>query len=213
MVQRAHAERCEPPPLDSSREREVEREGVAHIRLLDSERGHHRNRVRVDPAQREGERVRRRAIEPLLVVDREHDRRLAREDAQAGQQRAGDGAWARRLVAGARAQQRHVERAALRIGEKRQGPIRDRAHEIGQRCECELRLGLHGPAREQRDAAFRGSLEHLPPDRGLADAGLALEDERYGSGGRELEEAVDRRQLLGARDDAELPRLVGTRGR
>ena len=69
---------AETDALDAPGERAVERKRIAHAVVLDARRGQDADAVFADPAQGERERLGGRPIEPLLVVDRQHDRRRRR---------------------------------------------------------------------------------------------------------------------------------------
>ena len=201
VVQRTEAERAEMDPLDSPGERTVQPERIAGTLILNAQRGDDTDAPIADPSQRECERLRRRAVEPLLIVDRQHHRRRGGEQAQQRQHRHRDGARARRRAVRARAHQRDLERPPLRLGELRQNRVNDRLEKVGERRERQLRFGLHGPTRQHDQRAARGPLEDLPPHRGLADPHLALEDDRSGLVPEPIEEAVDRVELGAAADD------------
>ena len=95
VVQPTEGERTEPKPFDAPRERAVERERIGRLFVLDAHRGSDADTVVADPAEREGERLGGRAIEPLLVVDRQHHRRRRGEHAQGRQHGRRDRARAR----------------------------------------------------------------------------------------------------------------------
>ena len=143
LVQLAGVERAEPQPLDL--ERMVERERVGRRLAVDADRGDDADRPLPDPAQREGERARRRAVEPLHVIQREDQRRGLGEQRR---HRGADRAAVRRRSARALAQQRDVERVALGLGQLGAG---DRREQVRERRERELGFGLDRPAGEHRD--------------------------------------------------------------
>jgi hypothetical protein len=77
-----------------------------------------------------------------------------------------------------RAQERRVERAALWIREPRHGQSFDGREQIAECGKREPCLGRHRTAREHVVAPVRRRGDAVPPDDGLADAGLALEHQR-----------------------------------
>lgn len=129
--------------------------------------------VRVKPAGDEGEDLGRLLVEPLSVVDDAQDElpfgRL-REHGQRGQ--ADQESVGR--VAGEQPERRS-QGVALRLRQALQ--VRQERNEQlvqGGEAELDLRLDPHLPD----DPEVRGRGGHVPEQRGLADAGLAPDDER-----------------------------------
>ena len=146
---------------------------------------------RRQPADGELERAQRRAVEPLHVVDGHDDRALGGKGLEEAEEAHGRRPRVR-LPVGLGAQQRDVEGASLRRGQVvLQLGVR-LCDEIGQRRVGERRLRLGGPRDEDAEPPPGGAGKRLAPDRRLADAGLAVEDERTAPFGDHVEKALDR---------------------
>ena len=108
------------------------------------------DRLRAQPARHERERLRRRRVEPLRVVDDADQRPLLRRVGQQAQDRQPDEEPVRR-VAVAQAERR-AERIALRAGQALE-PVHERRAQLLQPGERELHLRLD--ARRADDVAAR----------------------------------------------------------
>ena len=151
--------------------------------LFAAHRCDHHDRFHRQAPDREGERLERRLVDPLRVVDgHEHRRRLRqRHKKRVERDPHGQGICGLTVVS-ASALRRRVR---LRRGQRCHG-VGDRAQELGEAGEGELGLALD---------ALRSQLGQPPcllpgvvDERGLADAGLAAEDEqpaRTGASGRQ----------------------------
>lgn len=199
VVQLGEPKRPEAPSLDGARERDVERQRIRRASVDETHRRDDADVAIADPAQRECQRLGGRAIEPLLIVDGEHDRRRVGEQPQGGEDGRRDGACARRRPRWAGAHERDVQGEPLRLGELRTDGLRDRLQEVGERGEGELRFRLDGAARQDDGAV--GPLEDTPLDRRLADAGQALQHECGWPVREPTAEAVDRLELRRPADD------------
>ena len=146
------------------------------------------------PPQRERQRAGGLAVEPLHVVDREHDRRVGRREQQQRAQADADRGRVGRGVAGGAADQRDLERLALRGRQLVQVIVGEIVGEVAEAREREPRLGLLGDAAQHAVAARLRVGQRRPPDGGLADAGLALDQQRA----RAVVEAVEQRARSGA---------------
>ena len=133
---------------------------------------------RVQPAHRVGEHLDRRRVEPLHVVDRDEERpglaQPAQEGGGADRHRLG-----RQRVARPGAQQRDLDRLALRIGQL--GQLRlGRAEQIGDRRVAEQALVLGRLGHQHPPPLLDGLLDQRAPQHGLADARLAHERQHAG---------------------------------
>ena len=151
--------------------------------------------------QRELERRRRRTIEPVEVVDGDDDGplvgELPDEREEGGPQHPGS--WRPPRL---RSQQRHLERLALHVRNRRVELLRQARQQIGEPGEREPRLGLGRPRCQHRRAPGARTRDRLVPDRGLADPGLADDREDGVAIRAPLEERLDRCELGLAPDDA-----------
>ena len=111
------------------------------------------------------------------------------------------------------ARERHLERLALRIRQRRERLLVDPCQQIRNRGERELRLRRRRPAPEHRRPTRLRPPARLLPHRRLADAGVALDHQHREARGRRLEEPIDFDQLRITTNDAGLHRgqLYGTR--
>ena len=90
---------------------------------------------------------------------------------------------------------RDLERPPLWGRKRGEGLPGDGLELVGHGRERELRLRLSRSAGQHREASLRGTPHELPPDRGLADPSLVLEDEHAESPACRLEEPVGEAQL------------------
>ena len=152
------------------------------------------------PAHGELERLSRRGVEPLHVVDRDEQRLPLGERGEHADQRRRRRACVGRVVAFA-AQQRRREGALLDGRKRRAGLVEGGADEIRERRVRQRRLALRRTRLEDTDRPRLRGAHGLEPHRGLADACLALDDERDRPGVYVVEEASDERQLRVSTDD------------
>ncbi len=155
-------------------------EGIRSVRPV-AQRREHADAFALEPADRIAQRRGRGRVEPLHVVDRE-DHRPLRSDAP---------------------QRREHGAAEL------EGPVRGRCaggllgvleqiHEAGER----QRHLLLDAAREQHlEALLVATVDPVPPQRRLADAGLAREHERTRAAGDGRDERVDATTFCFAADE------------
>jgi hypothetical protein len=122
----------------------------------------------------EANHVRRGRIEPLHVVDRPNDGRLGRGGAKDRECAACDGDSIRRSLS-SRAQQRQVERLALRLGKGVEHRVGHAVEEVAEPEKREGPLGFRRPTDEHAVRALTRRVDRGAPDGGLADPGLALE--------------------------------------
>ena len=103
----------------------------------------------------ERERVLGGRIEPVDVIDREQDRLLRGEAAQQPEQAQADRALERLGALGLGAQQRDLERAALRRRQVRHGRLGHVGEQVAERGVGELRLALDRPAAQDPQPVAR----------------------------------------------------------
>jgi hypothetical protein len=114
------------------------------------------------------------------------------DHAEAGRRQ---GANLRRRAAGLGEQQRDLERPALWRGQTGQRVVKRHVQQVAQRGERELALGHCRLAAEHPVARRAGDLDSGPPQRGLADPGVALEYERGGERSARRDELAQSREL------------------
>ena len=112
------------------------------------------DRLRLEARQREPQHRRRRLVEPLDVVDREHEPlcgcQRRSQAAQGVEKRERNDALIRRSTIGLREGERGFERPPLGARKVSQDPVDDTPDEIGHADEREVSLGLRGPGREHQ---------------------------------------------------------------
>jgi hypothetical protein len=199
------------PPQQAPGRRQVERLKPPHVHALGlsqckprgrdgADRGrplrHHQPDVTREPARAELDHACARAVEPLEVVDREHQRTSVRHLLDYRQRGGGYRAWIGGLGARVVAPQRAVERLALRVWQDARHLGVDLAEQVREGGVGESRLGRTGGAGEQLHAALVRKVGRHAQERGLADAGLALQHERRGPLGHCAQEALDGAEFL-----------------
>ncbi len=173
LVQRANAERRE---LDGL-------EPAGGYSLLKPRRSHtasgqdDHDRLALEARQRESQHRRGWLVEPLDVVDGEHEpvrgRHRGSQAAEGVEKRERDDAFVRRCTVGIREGEGGFERAPLRPWQLRQDLVDNAPDQVGQPDEGEVRLGLRGSAREHERTGRPRSLDCGQPQRRLADPGVA----------------------------------------
>ena len=141
----------------------VDRQDEPGPRRVGAQRDDDPKRRAREPTESELERRGGRWIEPLRVVHGEQDRAAVRQLAQDREQGSADEAAARR-AAGVRAQQRDVDRVALRRRQQREDLVSDRLEQVGEGGEGEPRLRLRGPRGDDAQPA-RVAAPAPPPAR------------------------------------------------
>ena len=168
-------------------------------------REHQPDRLRAQTARHERQHLRRRAVEPLRIVDDADQRPVLGRVRQQAQDRQAD-EEAIRGVAVAQAE-RGAERLALRVGEAVQA-IDERRAELMQPREGELHLGLD--ARRPRDAEPRRAPHQILEQGALAHAGLAAQHQRAAQTLAHARDELIQRRALAA--PAEQLRLMSRHG-
>ena len=170
-------EHVEPPGKERAR-------GVQRVAPLGA-RAHGReqaDRLAVEPPERVTQRARRGGVEPLGVVDGEDDRPRRGEPAQRRQHGApADG------------------RLELRVVRRR--PHARVLEEVDEAAERERRLLLGGPREQHAELPLPAALDRVEPERRLADAGLAADQQRPRARGDGPHERLDASRLGFATDD------------
>lgn len=121
-------------------------------------------------AEREGERRRRGGVDPLHVVDRDHDRPVRGKSPEGAERR-----HRYRTSVGSRPrapgpQQRDVERAALRLGQRPLELVQRVPQQIAETCIGEPGLGSGGPRDHDAVSARLRDRETCLPHGALPDA-------------------------------------------
>jgi hypothetical protein len=120
----------------------------------------------------------RGGVEPLDIVDDDHQRAFLGERAKCGQEGDAEGASVSRLRA-LFEQERHPKRASLRIGDSVEDVVEDRLEEIAETGEREIRLRGNRVSDECRETPFPCRLDQERAHRGLSDPRFPL-DENHG---------------------------------
>ena len=142
-------------------------------------------------ARRIRQRAPRSGVEPLHVVDREHDGGLRGEPADRAEERDADRAriGGRPIVRFQDERQR--QRPALRSGKRLERLVQHRIEQVADGRERQRRLALGGHRLENAEAALLGVGDACPPERRLPHPRLALEHERRGGVGDARDEGAE----------------------
>jgi hypothetical protein len=154
-----------------------------------------------EPSDRVREHRRRARVQPLRVVHGEDDRAVGREGAEGPGDRDRECPLVGRRSHRRDAEQRDLERVALGIGESGEERLIDAAEEVGEPAQGEVALCPPGSRPQHVAPGGHGARNGLLPERRLADARLAGEDERREAGSRAVEEPHDRGELDCPADD------------
>ena len=195
----AHAQSSHVELLDRL-ERALERDGS--VRASGHEEA---DRLVAEPAGGEDERLRRGRIQPMRVVDRDDHAATGRELAQNVEQRQPDRPAIKRLLRRLLAQQRDTECAPPRRCDAGEIVERDILEQVAESCERELGFGVARARCEDAELQLAGRADARLPERRLADARRAREDECACRSVR-LDEAAHALELGLATDDRPTPR-------
>jgi hypothetical protein len=141
----------------------------------------------VEPTHREREGITRRRVEPLRVVDRDHDEPLSGEQPEGAERRRSDGVSVDGAIAVRFEEEGGGKRAPLRRWKLRQDVADPVSQQIAQSGIGELCFRAGGPRPENQGVAALRDADAFAPDAGLPDAGVSLEEERL----RALRDAVE----------------------
>jgi hypothetical protein len=185
-------------PFDEGRDRVARREKEA-------------DGVRVETAADEDERVERSCVEPVRVVDAEQQRSLLGGGRDQAQRRDGHGEAVVRDRRAERERAGEDSRLSLRqLLEARQ----ERPEELQQASEGQRCLGLDAAVPEDLDSALLGCVTRVVGERGLADPGLAVDQQcRRPPRAHPPDELVDPRTLGGTAEERHVVAIVTHRGR
>ena len=158
------------------------------------------------PAERESQRARRRCIEPLEVVDRDHEPVLG-EQVQGASNRHAERTRVDRATSRILDEECDLERPAPRGAQSGQDVVESVFEQIAETgvSECALRLGR--PRREDAQPPPARGFDDLAPERRLADPGFALQRNRAESSAGLLcdpapvEACVERAEVVVPADD------------
>ena len=166
------------------------------------------DRLVTQAPEREGERLRRRRVEPLDVVDGDQQRTLAGDAAQEIEERDADGVRIRWPGGrpgvpgrGILPKEGDAERPGLRAGQPFDRRVVDRLEEVPDGRVGERRFGIGRPGDEGPTAGLGGPIDSRLPERGLAHAGLGLDDEADRPASRAGKPVLDHRELACSADD------------
>ena len=124
-----------------------ERRGIERAVLVRAEGNQRNDWIRFDPMQREHDRIDRRGIDPLRVIDQEQERFVLRG---VGEEREDAGAN-REPVAGTGSRAHAFEGRPLWVGQP-DDPGGERFEQIGEYGEGEVRLALEAADRDDTEA-------------------------------------------------------------
>jgi hypothetical protein len=166
------------------------------VRHIQPDRCQDADRLDREAPQREPEHPRRRGVHPLQVIDGDKDRAALGEQPEHGQERHRHGALVGRSAGWLPPQCGECERSLLRPGQLRQRLVDHGVQQIAQGGVGQPGLRRARPAR-QHDVFTPGcGADALQPDRGLADAGVAFDQQSCRAGRRGSQEPSDGGELL-----------------
>ena len=176
LMRRADAERPDPDPLDPvAVERVLDRGRL--LRLAEPPRPQQRDVGLRQPAQRKPERACRRDVEPLQVVDRDHQPILG-EQLESAPNRNSERPLVDTALRGILDQQGDLERPAPRRGQGRQHLLERVVEQVAEAGVGERALRLGGARREHAPPAAARLLDGGAPERRLPDPGIAFQGDR-----------------------------------
>ena len=197
-LDRTDAERAEPETLHLTSAKDVlernrlgARAGPAREQDADS---------RLQAAQGERQTGRGRRVEPLEVVDGDHERRVLGENFERVADGDAERAWIDRLL-GLFEQKRDPERPSARCRQRGQDVIENGLEEVSEPGEREPALGLGRLGEEHASGACSGLLDRGLPERRLPDPCLPVEHQRARRVGGTVEEGADQAELVFSPDD------------
>jgi len=151
-------------------------------------------RLLVEPPQRERERACRRGIQPLNVVDRDHDRYVHRKSVERIPNRDAQRSWIGALVT-LLDQESDLECAAPRRRQLTEHLVECALEQVAEPGVCESSLRFSRPRSEHPQSSFACGLDARLPQGRLPYPRLAFEHERHGPIRWTLESRVHRRKL------------------
>src|SRR5918996_2408126 len=142
-------------------------------------------------------------VEPLEIVDGNQDWAFSRERAQCAEECDGHRPGLRRSALDLDEQQRDLERLTLRRRQQHAYLVQKRIEEISDGGERKLRLRLSRTGNQDVKGALVAHLDARLPEGGLADPGLARQEDagRSVPVGNRREEGDDRVYLLVSSDE------------
>jgi hypothetical protein len=176
--------------LEPGQGQALEARGAEARRDLVAERDQHADGLAGQPPRGEAERLERRAVDPVRVIDCDEQRRVG---GRTGEQ-AEDGGKRGEAVDGVVA---HGQRAAQGSGLRPREVLGQRQHRVQELVQArERQLGLVLGARGAQHADLGGPLGGRPQQRGLADPGLSGQHEDGAAAGAcVVQQDVDPGQL------------------
>jgi hypothetical protein len=200
-IECVEVERADEQPINATlRECSIETERKV-ARSLPSLGDEEANWLLLETANDELERNCRGPIQPLDIVNGDHDWTHLRERAKHAENAQRNRSRQRYGPFRLRPQQRDVERATLRRRESRHRLFGHLLQQIPQPSESELRLRFNGPAGEQPIRPPAAGGDRFFPERRLADAHLALQKQTHRARRHSIEEALKAAELSFASND------------
>jgi len=156
-----------------------------------------------EPPQAERQGLRRGRVEPLDVVDGDHDRSPLAQKLQHVAHRHGNRAAIDGVIWGLLSEQRDLERAPPRRRQRRQHAVEDVLEQVAEPHVSETALRLRRTRRNHAHPLRPCVLHACFPQRRLPDPRLALEHERSEPSVDLTDESVERGEFLLPADDLE----------
>ena len=166
------------------------------------------HRLALQAPQHEAEDLGRARIDPLHVVEADKKRPVLSKRADDREEGEPEQAHFWRRPVRLPHQQRGLERMPLNRRHLRQGLLHHWPKHITDGCERDLCLGIGRARRQGAEAALVREPIALVPERGLADARVAFEQQCLSAGGHGLQKPIERQQLLAPSDELDCHRTL-----
>ncbi len=177
---------------------EAQRRAAAAVRALGADEA---DRLAVEPAGGEAERVCARAVQPLNVVDSDEDWSVRGQGEQGGAQGGRDDVGLRGPLGRILEHEGHGERSPLGHRQAVEDLLRASSQQVSQGGERQAGLGLGRPGLEHRPPALPDLPHGEVEERRLPGPGLSGEHERTGPRRDSVDEPSNPVELVLASDD------------
>jgi hypothetical protein len=154
-----------------------------------------------DPTERERERARRRRVEPLDVVDGDHERLAVAEQLEDVANRDGERPLIHGIALRVASEHHDLEGTPSRWRERRQDVVECFLEQIAEPYVSERLLRLSGARRQNAQALRARVFDPGKPERRLPDPRIAVEHEHRGAVPGSFDEPLDGGELSLPADD------------
>jgi hypothetical protein len=151
------------------------------VGVLGAERDDQSEPLVAQPPQHEGHHPGRGPIQPLQIIDADHDWRVGGDRTQNLQRGKRHGQLIDGGLLGLPAQQRNLQGTPLRGRQLRKSRLEHALKQVDQPSKGQGRLGLGGAGGQHRERTSTGGLQRRLPHGGLADPRRPLHHHRAGA--------------------------------